>query len=148
MQLIENENVVGVDIDNTLLMWDDATVPGPNKIEFEYGGNTVYLTPHNYHIAIVKSWHERGYHVILWSANGYRHAKQAADALGLAFTERFQIMTKLSKHLDDTTNPGSIVGPRVYEDDFMKPVPPTYIMVPAGQDYAAGDFSPYSTRRL
>lgn len=135
MQVIKKENVAGVDIDNTLLMWDNATVPGDNKIAIEYGGTTVYLTPHHYHVAIVKSWIERGYHVIIWSANGYQHAERARVALGIAEADNIQVMTKMCKHLDDSTNPGSIIGPRVYEDDFLKPVPePTNsIILPYGQ---------------
>lgn len=119
MQIIKNENVVGVDIDNTLLLWKDASNPGDNKLPISYGGQTVYLTPHNYHVAIVRSWMERGYHVIVWSANGYQHALNALTALGFQETDKIQVMTKLCKHLDDSVNPGSIVGPRVFEDDFL-----------------------------
>ncbi len=125
MKVIKYELVVGVDIDNTLLMWDNPTINDPGKLPIEFAGKTVFLTPHTYHIDLVKTYNERGYYIIFWSANGYKHCQRAVEALGLqeyADGERGHIQVKLTKHLDDNTNAASVLGPRVYEDDLTKPV--------------------------
>lgn len=120
MQIIENELIVGIDFDDTLVMWSSPTISGPGKIEIEFAGKTVYLIPHQYHIDLVKMYKERGYFVIGWSANGKTHAQRVIAALKLE--EYFDlVMTKLTKHLDDSTDPYSILGPRVYCDDLTKP---------------------------
>jgi hydroxymethylpyrimidine pyrophosphatase-like HAD family hydrolase len=123
MNVIENENTIGIDIDNTLLLWDNPTVDGLGKVAFPYAGQTIYLTPHNYHIAVVKSHIERGYYVILWSGNGYEHARRAARVLGLDKYD-IQVMSKLCKHMDDNPIASSIVGPRIFEEDLLKPILP------------------------
>lgn len=121
MLVIKNENTVGVDCDDTLLMWDNPTVDSPSKVPVEFADTIVYLTPHNYHVQLVKMYKMRGYHVIVWSANGWAHAEKVVKALNLDdYVDVVQ--TKLSKHMDDSTDPGSILGPRVYTNDFTKPI--------------------------
>lgn len=133
MQVIDNENIVAIDVDDTILIWDNPTVPGVGKIPLEFAGETVYLTPHTYHIQLIKMYKERGYFVIVWSANGRHHVKRAITALGI---EKYVDlgMTKLSKHLDDSDNAASILGPRVYTKDFTKPVEEAKYFVPYGYD--------------
>lgn len=126
VKVIKNENPIGVDIDNTLLTWTNPTVPGPGKLAIEFAGETVYLTPHTYHVQLLKMYEERGCYLIFWSANGWRHAERAVKALGLEYLadgKKGHIQTKLSKHMDDNPNAASILGPRVFEEDFTKPVP-------------------------
>jgi hypothetical protein len=133
MTIINNELNAFVDIDNTLLMWDNPTVPGVGKLELQYADTTVHLTPHTYHVSIVKSYLERGYTVILWSSNGVTHATRAAKALGLdecVNNQNLYAMAKPQKHLDDNPDPNSILGPRVYEQDLTKPASP--LAVPYG----------------
>ena len=125
MKVIKYETVVACDIDDTILMWDNPTVNAPGKLAIPFAGETVYLTPHHYHVQLLKMYKERGCYVIFWSANGYRHAANAVKALGLediADGKRGHIQTKLAKHLDDNPNPASILGPRVYEADLTKTV--------------------------
>lgn len=121
MRVIEKENVVPIDVDNTLLLWKEPTIWSPEKLKIEYADNYIYLTPHNYHVAILKTYLEREYHVIVWSSNGYRHASRALRALGLDGYD-IQVMTKPAKHLDDNSDPGSILGPRVFEPDYLMPI--------------------------
>lgn len=125
MKILKNENMIGVDIDDTLLMWDNPTIDGPGKLAIEFAGKIVYLTPHTYHIDLLKMYEERGCYLIFWSANGWRHAERAVTALGLEYLadgEKGHIQTKLSKHMDDSTDSAGILGPRVYTKDFTKPV--------------------------
>lgn len=129
MKVIRYENVVACDIDDTILLWDSPNSDGPGKVKLDFAGGVVYLTPHNYHVQLLKSYNERGYYIIFWSANGYQHAERAVKALGLgnlADGENGHVQCKLSKYMDDNTNPGSILGARVFCDDLTKPVPPTF----------------------
>lgn len=120
MKVIENELVVATDIDDTLACWDNPTVDGPGKISVSFAGKTVFLTPHVYHIDLIKMYKERGYFVIAWSANGNQHCKRIIEALGLK--DHVDIcMSKLAKHLDDNADAASILGPRVFCDDLTKP---------------------------
>lgn len=123
MKVIDNELVVATDIDDTLACWIDPTVPGPNKIAVEFAGKTVYLTPHTYHIDLIKMYKERGYYIIAWSANGKTHVKRVIEALGLEGYVDLG-MTKLAKYLDDNPNPEVVLGPRVFCEDLTKPVIP------------------------
>lgn len=126
MKILTNENIVGVDIDDTILLWDNATVNGPGKLPLQFAGKTVYLTPHTYHVDLLKMYNERGYYIIFWSANGWRHAERAVKALDIEYLADGQnghVQTKLSKYMDDSTDPGGILGPRVFTKDFTKPNP-------------------------
>lgn len=126
MKVIKNENIIGVDIDGTLLLWIDPAVSGPGKLAIPFAGRTVYLTPHTYHVDLLKMYHERGCYLQFWSANGYRHAVRAIEALGLEYLadgENGHVQTKLCKHMDDNPNPASILGPRVFEEDLTKALP-------------------------
>lgn len=124
MKVIKYENVVGCDIDDTILMWDNPTVPGIGKVEMEFAGKKVFLTPHTYHIDLLKMYLERGYYIIFWSGNGWQHAERAIKVLGLeelADGEHGHVQVKLTKHMDDSEDPKSILGPRVYCEDLTKP---------------------------
>lgn len=125
MNVIENELVVGCDVDDTILMWDSPNTPGEGKVEIQFAGRPVYLTPHHYHIDLLRMYHERGYYIIVWSANGYKHATQAVKALGLeklVSGKNGQVQVKLTKHMDDNPNAESVVGPRVYCADLTKDI--------------------------
>lgn len=121
MLLVESELTVASDIDDTLVMWDNPTVPGPGKVAVQFADKTVYLTPHHYHIDLVKMYKQRGYFVIAWSANGKDHVDRVIHALGLKDYVDLG-MTKLAKHMDDSLDANGILGPRVYVPDITKPV--------------------------
>lgn len=132
MQLIDGDNVA-VDVDDTLVMWDNPTVNGPGKVPVQFAGETVYLTPHTYHIQLIKMYKERGYNIFVWSANGKFHVERVINALGIKDYVDFG-MTKFCKHMDDSEDPGSILGPRVYTKDFTKPVEEPKVFIPYGFD--------------
>lgn len=116
---IDSELIVGIDIDNTLVTWDNASTPGPGKTEFDYYGTPVFLTLHNYHIAIVKSYFARGYFNRAWSANGRLWCKQVIDKVGLAEFVH-EVGSKPVKCLDDTKDSANITGPLIWEPDLLK----------------------------
>lgn len=94
-------------------MWKDERKASVNKLEFVYGSNSIYLTPHNKHIELVKRYKKRGYHVIVWSNNGFAWAKEAVEKLGL--TESVDlIMSKPLKRIDDKEND---IGVRLYLEE-------------------------------
>lgn len=114
MKTIENEMIVMVDVDDTLLMWKDHTQPGDNKIAVTdpYDNATVFLVPHQKHIDQIRKWHGRGFSVIVWSAGGVQWAKAAVAALKLEPYVDL-VMTKPSKFVDDLPA-NQILGTPVY----------------------------------
>lgn len=137
MQTIDNEFVAGWDMDDTLVMWDNPTVDGPGKVKIPFAGGFVYLTPHNYHIQLLKLHKQRGYFNIGWSANGRQHVENVIKALDL--TDYVDLaMSKLTKHFDDST--GAIIGPRIYIDDLTKPNHELHI----GGVVVGGVYKPFS----
>ncbi len=126
MKVIKYENVVAFDCDDTLALWDDPNNKGIGKIDVQFAGKVVYLTPHTYHIDLMKMYKERGYYVIVWSANGWQHAERICKALKIEdFVDVVQC--KLSKHVDDSDNAAAILGARVFCEDLTKP---TYTFLP------------------
>ena len=111
----ESELTCGFDIDGTLLMWIDELTPGPGKIEMDYAGKKIYLTPHIEMIDLLKQHYIRGYSIYAWSMNGAQHAKAAITKLGLK-KYVYHTMCKFNKHMDDKSEPQDIIGTRVYLD--------------------------------
>lgn len=130
MKVIKNELMVACDVDDTILMWDTPHLQGPNKVEIAFADGVVYLTPHQYHIDLLRMYKERGYHITVWSANGWRHAERACIALGLTDVVDV-VQCKLMKHMDDSEDAGGILGPRVYCADLTKK-PATFPSLPTG----------------
>jgi predicted phosphatase len=113
MQLIKTNNITVIDCDDTLVMYKDFRVKTKNKIEFDYGDEKIYLTPHKFHITFLKHCYNRGDHVVVWSKNGWQWAEQVVKKLGL--TKYVHIcMSKPSRHVDDKKDLSSIVGDGIY----------------------------------
>jgi hypothetical protein len=130
MKVIKYESSVFVDVDFTILSWFDPTVNGPGKVAVPFAGKTVFLTPHQYHIDLIKSYKQRGYYITVWSANGWEHAENACKVLGLTEVVD-EARGKPTKHMDDSPDAAAILGPRVFCEDFTKP---HLVFVPAGFD--------------
>ena len=85
METINNERVVFFDVDGTLL---------------DVNANRELYNKYKYNIDQVKRHKERGFFVVIWSANGYDHAFWAVERLGLTdYVD--QIMTKPNSYFDD-----------------------------------------------
>lgn len=82
--VVENEQLVMVDCDDTLVMWETSN---PNfktvKIVDPYDGKLLKLKVHAGHVKVLKDRKARGSFVIVWSAGGYKWAKAVVEALGL-----------------------------------------------------------------
>lgn len=130
MNVIDKELIVTIDVDQTLLFWTEPTIGGIGKLAIPFTDNTtVYLTPHHYHVELVKRYKQRGYLTIVWSANGYSHALAAVEALKLQDYVDI-VMSKPTKYMDDSTAE-TVLGPRVYCEDLLKP---QYVFIPAGHE--------------
>lgn len=116
MIVIDNEQVVMYDCDDTLVMWFSGCDPS-EKIEIicPYGGTETWLKPHKRHIELLKQHKARGNTIVVWSAAGYKWAEAVVKALELDVYVDF-IMTKPNKYVDDLTA-DEILGTRIYLED-------------------------------
>lgn len=116
MQVIESEDIVMYDCDDTLVMWFSQCDPDKKvQIVCPYGGSVTWLKPHYRHIDLLKKHYGRGKTVIVWSAAGYKWAEAVVEALGLKDHVHF-IMTKPMSYVDDL-EASEILGSRIYLSD-------------------------------
>jgi phosphoserine phosphatase len=118
MTVIENENNVFFDVDDTLIHWDsEYSQPGTRKIKIidPYDNSINYLKPHNKHVKLLKKYQQRGMTIVVWSAGGYKWAEAVVKALEL---EKYitLVMTKPAKYVDDL-DITAWIGNRVYLED-------------------------------
>lgn len=118
MKVVENENVVLCDVDNTLI--EDYTpstffaqAGTEEYLQLDYYGKPVVKKAIQIHVDFVKSLKARGYFIIVHSGNGYQWAAQVVKALGLE-DQVDMVMTKAIKHIDDNPDPQHIIGTRIY----------------------------------
>ena len=120
MQVVENENMVCFDVDDTLVMWN---IPPGREGEctlFNNFGFAEWLLPHKPHIELLKSFKVRGQFVVVWSQGGYQWAREVVKHLGL---EEYVdlVMSKPKWIVDDL--PPSAWTKRSYMDLEGKRVP-------------------------
>lgn len=115
MIVIKQEDIVNVDVDDTLVMWDDEYFrphEGAGEFYDPYVKETKYLKIHHRHVELVKAWKGQGRFVHVWSAGGYRWAESVVNSLGLTdYVD--MISTKPFKVLDDLPS-SEILTSRVY----------------------------------
>lgn len=86
MKTINSEQLICVDVDDTILLWQPVTPENQsNLVEFydPYEKCKKWVLSHPAHIKIIKDRKARGATIILWSQSGYEWAVQAAKACGL-----------------------------------------------------------------
>ena len=116
MKLIESEDVVMYDCDDTLVLWFTECDPSEKiQITCPYGRSETWLKPHKRHIELLKKHKERGMTVIVWSAAGYKWANAVVKALNLEEYVDF-CMTKPNKYVDDL-QANEILGVRIFLED-------------------------------
>ena len=100
MKVLENENLICFDCDDTLVMWGDPSHPDAIEIIDPNDGSANYLIPHKFHVDLLKKHSGRGYSIIVWSQGGYMWALNVIKALKL---EKYVdiIATKPIKYVDD-----------------------------------------------
>lgn len=116
--LVENENIVGVDIDDTMILYPEESLTKEQALmlgyrEFEdFTGKKILALPSEKHIRLLEYYHARGFWIIVWSGNGYRHADNILKQLGVRHCAN-QIMSKMGRYLDDVEC-SRWMGTRVY----------------------------------
>lgn len=115
-----DQPTMAFDVDETLVKWgDDATAPAPGKVRFIMPGNnkSVYLTPHTYHLFLLKTYKHRGFKVIVWSAAGGSWAQEVVKTLGLEPYVDL-VMNKLTGFFDDLPA-DKVLGQHLYFHDKL-----------------------------
>ncbi len=112
MLVIDNENIVCFDCDDTLVMWGSEDHNSKILIECPYSNSPEFLVPHNPHIDLLKKYKGRGMKIIVWTAAGYQWGEAVVKALGLEEYVDY-VMTKPCKLVDDLT-PNEIFPVRIY----------------------------------
>lgn len=92
MRVIKNDQVVGYDVDLTLVLW--------NHPESSHEINGVPFKPHEEHIASIKQASAAGEHVVIWSKRGWKWARKVVKLLGLAPYVN-TVQCKPSRYYDD-----------------------------------------------
>jgi hypothetical protein len=84
MIYISEEQVIGVDVDDTLVL-HRAAKEGETTVDVldPYDGTTVRLVVHKPHIKLIEDRTARGCAIIVWSQSGPQWAKAVVDALGI-----------------------------------------------------------------
>lgn len=99
-KVLRNDRILPVDVDRTLILYDNIYEPSQDKVEIEYGGRSLYFKPSKAHIDLLKHHYERGYHIRVWSANGFTWAEKVVNALGLNNFVH-SIESKFKEYVDD-----------------------------------------------
>jgi FMN phosphatase YigB (HAD superfamily) len=119
MTVINAEDVILFDVDNTLALWDsNFNEPHEDAVAITnpYSGETVYLRPHKVHIRIMKEYKGRGFTNVVASAGGVLWAEAVVKAFGI---EQYVdlVMTKPNRHFDDKDKKEDIIGVRIFFED-------------------------------
>lgn len=111
--VVENDHPWGVDIDDTLLLWDvPVNTPGVRVVEFQepHLKDITRAVVNENNLRLMKEKKHRGCFIILWSQGGYEYAKAVRDALHLQDYVDL-IMTKPVGLIDDLPSSAWLPGP-------------------------------------
>lgn len=114
MNTITNEQVIFVDVDDTLIVWGKVK-KGQKTISIinPYSNNEEnFVRPHLGHIRVLKDRKARGAYIVVWSAGGHKWAEAVVKALGLTDHVNL-IMSKPIMYIDDK-KADEILGERLY----------------------------------
>lgn len=120
MNVIENENIVCIDVDDTLVIWNIPAGREAEAVLFNNFGFAEWLLPHHAHIKLLKQFKARGQMVIVWSQGGHQWAREVVKCLGL---EKYVdiVMAKPKWIIDDL--PAAAWTKRTYLDLNGKRMP-------------------------
>ena len=113
MKVIENEQLIMIDVDDTLVMWGSENIDYKRVlVEDPYDNKTVELRAHAGHIKVLKDRKARGAFIVVWSAGGYKWAEAVVKALQLESYVDI-IASKPFMYIDDKLAE-DILGERLY----------------------------------
>lgn len=99
MRTIRSDNNWMIDVDDTLIIWDEKHERTLKMYE-PLLGQYIHIAPNWNNIRLVKEKHIRGATIFVWSQGGYRWAEAVVKALGLEGYIEF-VMSKPSGIIDD-----------------------------------------------
>lgn len=105
MEVLENDNVVCFDVDETLVIWNWPQSLVDKTFVFDNFGAAERLLPHDKHIKLMKDFKVRGHKVIVWSQGGYAWAREVVKKLELESYVDF-VMAKPKWLIDDVSPSG------------------------------------------
>ena len=84
MKVIQSEQLLCVDVDDTLIMHKKAK-KNDKVVCFTdpYDGSQHYVVVHKAHVKILRDRKRRGATIVVWSQSGYQWAKAVVEALEL-----------------------------------------------------------------
>lgn len=117
MKVLNNENIIFFDVDDTLVLWNKSLMPDSTSRTY-----TTIIDPHSKeelsvarnenNIKLLKEKHARGYTVIVWSQGGYEWAEAVVKSLDLTKYVSL-VMSKPSAYVDDL-DVGDWMPKRIY----------------------------------
>jgi len=124
LKIVNNENPLFLDIDDTIILYPEADMD-PSQLknlgykEFtDFIGNKFLALPSEKHIKLIKYYKARGFYIIAWSGNGFKHAEHILKQLNL-LDYIDQIMSKSSRYVDDV-DCQHWMGKRIYLEKGQK----------------------------
>lgn len=83
MKIIKSEQIICVDIDDTLVLWNKKIKIKSILVKDPYMNKFIKVKPHYAHIQLLKEKKLRGYTIIVWSQGGYKWAETIVKVLKL-----------------------------------------------------------------
>jgi FMN phosphatase YigB (HAD superfamily) len=100
MKVTENELIVYVDIDGTLINKGDFISSDSHDYKIDYYGFIHEIEPLWLNIEFMKTLKKRGWYIIVHSHNGWQYAKNVVEALNLQdYVD--EVKSKPFKYIDD-----------------------------------------------
>ncbi len=97
---VENEKLLYVDCDDTLILWDKSEYSEEPKVLIECYEEPASVVVHKKNVNLVRKFYLLGYGIIVWSATGSKWAKAVGHAVGIDSMVT-AYLTKPRYHLDD-----------------------------------------------
>jgi hypothetical protein len=101
VKIIKNENVLAVDIDETLIVSTTDKSLKTRPIWDAVTESFIMVQPHMPHVRLLLEEKQRGRFIIVWSRGGHAWAEAVVKGLGL-LTSVDLIMSKPYAYVDDT----------------------------------------------
>lgn len=114
MKVIESDNIVWVDVDDTLVCWDISNFPEDKQIEIYHVHGPVKVVPHQKNINTMIKFYKLGYEVFVHSGSGWKWAQTVIETLGL--TDYVTLVTSKCRWYIDDKPIESWAGGRVWRD--------------------------------
>lgn len=123
MHVANSDMVANIDVDDTLILWDDlcfnglpANVKNRTKVVCPYDGTATWHKVHKRHVMFLKKLKARGYTIVVWSAAGTQWAEAVVKALELEDWVDW-VQAKPQKVIDDLVDSREIIGEPFYLDE-------------------------------